>query len=78
MDFGQIGEIVGPWIDKLDHQSLNDIDGLENPTTEVLAVWIWDRVVGQLPELDAIIVSETERTRCLYRGVHAALSHEGA
>ena len=68
MDFNHIGDSVGPWIEQLDHRSLNDIEGLENPTTEVLAVWLWDRVVRQLPQLDAIIVAETERTRCVYRG----------
>ena len=74
MDFGEIGRVVSPWIDKLDHQSLNDLDGLENPTTEVLAVWIWDRVAAELPYLEAVIVSETERTRCVYRGEHQSPS----
>jgi len=77
MDFGEIGRVVSPWIDKLDHQSLNDLEGLENPTTEILAVWIWDRIVNELPYLEAVIVSETERTRCVYRGAQASPA-EGA
>ncbi|WP_457134572.1 6-carboxytetrahydropterin synthase QueD [Mycobacteroides abscessus] len=51
----------------LDHQLLNTIDGLENPTSENLAVWIWERL-DSLPLLAAVTVWETPRSTCIYRG----------
>ena len=39
-----------PLIERLDHYYLNEIDGLENPTSEVLARWLWDRLRISLPE----------------------------
>jgi 6-pyruvoyltetrahydropterin/6-carboxytetrahydropterin synthase len=44
---------------KLDHHYLNDIEGLENPTSEMLARWIWQRLLPQLPGLDKVVVHET-------------------
>ena len=42
MDFGDIKAAFKPLYDRLDHHYLNDIEGLDNPTSERLAVWIWD------------------------------------
>ena len=67
MDFAAIDEHVVPIIKRLDHQVLNEIDGLANPTSELLAVWLWERLVGLLP-LGEVVVSETESSRCIYRG----------
>ncbi len=66
MDFAAMKEVAGAVIDQLDHRYLNEIDGLENPTSEVLARWIYDRVKPRLKELYQIIVSETCTTECAY------------
>ncbi|MFH1144271.1 MAG: 6-carboxytetrahydropterin synthase QueD [Candidatus Eisenbacteria bacterium] len=68
IDFGEIKGIVGPLIDELDHRTLNEIPGLENATSEVLARWIWDRLKPGLPGLSRITVSETPAARCTYWG----------
>lgn len=68
IDFADIDEVVRPIIDALDHRHLNEIEGLENPTSEVLARWIWTRVAPSLPDLTQVIVHETCNARCIYRG----------
>ena len=67
-DFGEIKAAFKPLEDRLDHFFLNDIEGLENPTSEVLAKWIWDRLVVDLPDLSTIQVRETCTSGCIYRG----------
>ena len=67
-DHGKIADAVRPIVDKLDHSCLNDIPGLENPTSEQLAIWIWDRLKPALPGLSEIIVHETCTAGCRYRG----------
>jgi 6-pyruvoyltetrahydropterin/6-carboxytetrahydropterin synthase len=67
MDFAAIDEHVLPIIKRLDHQVLNEIDGLANPTSELLAVWLWQRLATLVPLAD-VVVSETETSRCVYRG----------
>ena len=47
---------------------LNDIPGLENPTSEVLAKWIWDQMKPILPELSAVMIKETCTAGCTYKG----------
>jgi 6-pyruvoyltetrahydropterin/6-carboxytetrahydropterin synthase len=59
MDFADIKTAWRPLHDVLDHHYLNEIEGLENPTSEILAAWIWDRLVPTLPDLCRIVVSET-------------------
>jgi len=68
MDFGELKAAWAPLDAQLDHFYLNDIDGLENPTSEVLAKWIWDRLVVTLPQLSAVQVHETCTSGCVYRG----------
>ncbi|TGN20450.1 6-carboxytetrahydropterin synthase QueD [Leptospira idonii] len=69
MDFGELKSIVKPIIDEhLDHYILNDVKGLENPTSENVAVWIWNKIKPQLPLLDQITVYETCTSSCVYRG----------
>jgi 6-pyruvoyltetrahydropterin/6-carboxytetrahydropterin synthase len=68
MDFADLKGAVQPTIDALDHRYLNDIDGLENPTSEVIAIWIWDRIAGGLPGLRQVVVRETCTSACVYRG----------
>jgi len=67
-DFSEIKDAFAPIFDQLDHRFLNEIDGLENPTSEVLAVWIWDRMITNLPSLSQVIVKETCTSGCIYRG----------
>ncbi|MBN1942104.1 MAG: 6-carboxytetrahydropterin synthase QueD [Phycisphaerae bacterium] len=71
MDFGDLKRIVQPLIDSLDHQNLNDIPGLENSTSELLAKFLWDRITPSLPgpaSLQAVVVWESDTSRCMYRG----------
>lgn len=59
VDFGDVKAAVAPIIARLDHYYLNDIAGLENPTSEVLAKWIYDRAKKSIPRLHQVIVAET-------------------
>ncbi|GAA0425986.1 6-carboxy-5,6,7,8-tetrahydropterin synthase [Acrocarpospora corrugata] len=67
MDFGDLKAAVNPVIVQLDHYYLNEVPGLENPTSENLARWVWDRLADALP-LSAIVVRETCTSGCVYRG----------
>ncbi|MBM7776550.1 6-pyruvoyltetrahydropterin/6-carboxytetrahydropterin synthase [Actinokineospora baliensis] len=67
MDFGDLKAAVKPVVAELDHYYLNEIPGLENPTSEVLAEWLWTRLASDLP-LSEITVRETCTSGCTYRG----------
>ena len=67
-DFAELSAAMRPLLDQLDHYYLNDIEGLENPTSEVLARWIWERLCPNLGELSQIVVRETCTSGCVYRG----------
>ena len=67
-DFSEIKAIFKPIYEQLDHNYLNDIPGLENPTSEVLAKWIWQQVKPLLPELSRVRIHETCTSGCEYRG----------
>ncbi len=68
LDYGDIKAAAEPLLAQLDHYNLNDIPGLENPTSEILARWIYDRVKPALPLLASVTVRETCTTQCVYRG----------
>jgi len=69
VDFGEIAARVEPVLKaELDHRVLNDVPGLENPTSEILAAWLWKRLSPLVPHLAAITVHETCTARCIYRG----------
>lgn len=68
MDFGDIKAHFEPLYRQLDHYYLNDIEGLENPTSEVLARWIWQRLKPKLDLLSKIEIRETCTCACIYRG----------
>jgi 6-pyruvoyltetrahydropterin/6-carboxytetrahydropterin synthase len=68
MDFGDIKKAFEPLQEALDHRYLNELDGLDNPTSEVLARWIWRRLRPSLPKLHLIQVRETCTSGCIYRG----------
>lgn len=67
-DFADLGQAFKPIYDRLDHYCLNEIEGLENPTSENLARWIWQRLKPGLPMLSSIVVRETCNSGCIYRG----------
>ncbi len=69
-DFADIKAVVKPIVDLLDHQVLNDIDGLENPTCEVIAIWLWDRIKPKLPNLSKIELYETVSSGVVYTGLN--------
>ncbi len=68
MDFGEIKVAFKPILERLDHYYLNDIPGLENPTSENLARWIWKELIATLPQLSEIEIRETCTSGCIYRG----------
>jgi 6-pyruvoyltetrahydropterin/6-carboxytetrahydropterin synthase len=66
LDFADVSAAWKPLDDLLDHRYLNDVPGLDNPTSENLAAWIWQRLAA-LP-LSAVVVRETCTSGCVYRG----------
>lgn len=68
VDYAEIKEAFRPLHDRLDHHYLNDVPGLENPTSEHLAAWIWRELAPRLPGLTEVVVAETCTSRCIYRG----------
>lgn len=68
MDFADLKAAFQPILNRLDHYYLNEIPGLENPTSEVLAQWIWQQLKPQLPLLSAVTLKETCTASCVYRG----------
>jgi 6-pyruvoyltetrahydropterin/6-carboxytetrahydropterin synthase len=69
MDFADMKAAFQPIYDRLDHHYLNDIPGLENPTSEMLAQWIWEQLKPALPLLAEIVVHETCTSGCRYKGI---------
>lgn len=68
IDYADIADAFAPFLARLDHHYLNELEGgLENPTTENLARWIWDRLSTSLV-LSAVVVREGQSTGCVYRG----------
>ena len=68
IDYADISAAFKPLWDKLDHHYLNEISGLQNPTSEHIARWIWDRLKPRLPLLAEVVVAETCTASCAYRG----------
>ena len=68
MDYADIHARFRPIWERLDHRYLNEVPGLENPTSENLAGWIWRELKPNLPELVEVVVAETCTARCVYRG----------
>ena len=67
-DFADLSCAMEPVLGRLDHYYLNDVEGLDNPTSETLARWIWERVMPALPGLSQVVVRETCTSGCVYRG----------
>lgn len=68
MDFADVKTAFQPILDRLDHYYLNDIEGLSNPTSEVIARWIWRELKPRLPGLTKVILFETCTAGCVYAG----------
>jgi 6-pyruvoyltetrahydropterin/6-carboxytetrahydropterin synthase len=68
MDYADLSSAFRPIWKKLDHRYLNAIVGLENPTSENIALWIWRKLKPALPLLTEVVVAETCTARCIYRG----------
>jgi 6-pyruvoyltetrahydropterin/6-carboxytetrahydropterin synthase len=64
MDYGDLAAAVRPHVEAVDHQLLNAVPGLENPTSEVIVHWFWERLVARIPALHRVTVFETCTTRC--------------
>jgi 6-pyruvoyltetrahydropterin/6-carboxytetrahydropterin synthase len=68
MDFGELSALLRPIVDRLDHRVLNDIPGLENPTAELVAKYLWDALSPDLPLLEKVLVRETCTSAAAYAG----------
>jgi 6-pyruvoyltetrahydropterin/6-carboxytetrahydropterin synthase len=68
VDFAEIKTAFEPLHRVLDHNFLNEVEGLSNPTSENLARWIWRKLHATLPGLSLVVVSETCTSGCMYRG----------
>ncbi|HSM69616.1 MAG TPA: 6-carboxytetrahydropterin synthase QueD [Xanthomonadales bacterium] len=68
MDFADLKAAFQPLFEELDHRCLNDVEGLDNPTSEHLARWVWARLRADLPGLSKVVVQETCNAGCVYRG----------
>ncbi len=68
LDYGHLYDAWAPLHAQLDHNYLNDLPGLENPTSELLARWIWDRLKPALPAIARVTIFETCDARCEYEG----------
>jgi 6-pyruvoyltetrahydropterin/6-carboxytetrahydropterin synthase len=68
IDYGEIDEVWEPLYRAFDHHYLNDIPGLENPTSENLARYIWDHFFARIPGLQRVVVKETRDAVCEYEG----------
>ena len=68
MDYADMKAAFKPLWEQLDHRYLNDVPGLENPTSENVAVWIWERLKPALPLLTEVTVAETCTAQAVYRG----------
>ena len=71
IDFADLKRAVDPLVAQLDHYLLNEVDGLANPTSEILAAWLWDRLAPSVPLLHRVTIEETCTTRCHYFGPSA-------
>lgn len=66
IDYHEINKVMTSILAQLDHKVLNDVQGLENPTSENLARWLYHSIKMKLPQLKSVNVSETETTECIY------------
>jgi 6-pyruvoyltetrahydropterin/6-carboxytetrahydropterin synthase len=68
LDFADIKKAFKGVEDQIDHRCLNEVAGLENPTSENLCRWLWQKLKPELPTLSKIVVKETCTSGCIYSG----------
>lgn len=66
MDYHEISKAMEPLLQQIDHKVLNDVSGLENPTSELLAKWIYEKALIHIPLLKTVTIMETTSTECTY------------
>lgn len=66
MDYHQISSLMKPLLERLDHQVLNEVPGLKNPTSENLCLWIYQEAKKLIPQLTRVTVAETPSTECSF------------
>jgi 6-pyruvoyltetrahydropterin/6-carboxytetrahydropterin synthase len=67
IDFADVEATFQPFLNALDHHYLNDVPGLENPTSEIIARWIWRKLKPELPGLKRVKLWETCESQCIYQ-----------
>lgn len=68
MDFAEIKSAVLPVLKIIDHKMLNDIPGLENPTCELIAKWLWEKIKSLIPSMNKIELRENPASGVIYEG----------
>lgn len=68
MDFAVVKKAIKPVIDKIDHKYMNEIEGLENPTCEMIAKWLWDQIKPEIPKMIRVELHETPTSGVVYEG----------
>ncbi len=68
VDYADIKQAFAPLEEQLDHHYLNEIPGLENPTSENIVRWVWERLRPTLPQLSRLVLRETCTVGCVYEG----------
>ena len=70
IDYSDLKKEIQPIIELIDHKVLNNIAGLNNPTSELLAVWLWNKIKPLMPGLKKIELNETPTSGVIYEGTH--------
>nr|WP_294895218.1 6-carboxytetrahydropterin synthase QueD [uncultured Pedobacter sp.] len=68
VDFSEIKKVVKPILASVDHQFLNEVQGLKNPTCELISVWLWDKIKPLITQLKRIELKETPTSGAIYEG----------
>jgi 6-pyruvoyltetrahydropterin/6-carboxytetrahydropterin synthase len=68
MDFAELKGVIVPVIKSIDHKLMNNLKGLENPTCENIAIWLWDQIKPHVPQLIRIELHETPTSGAIYEG----------
>ncbi len=68
LDYNDLKKVVKPLINQLDHKVLNEVEGLENPTAEMIAFWLWNQIKPKLQQLTQVVVKENPTNVCIYSG----------
>ena len=66
IDYNDVSKLMKPILESIDHRTLNEVPGLENPTSELLAQWIYQKAKPLFSSLVCISILETPFTECRY------------